>query len=504
MLFFIKVLEYNYKMSKSAKTYSSNLLEKTVNDWVAMGYSESRIQGSIEEAKGFQNLDSSLLPKLKAEIKFIIDNHNNYAIIQRAVNSHIMQAINSKDEIIVYDDINHCTVEVKGGLHAVMSPAALRPRIKLVKLEYNPRSKQKLYNPTGLPGDLIYNVYQPPFWLKNHWNLGQPLEAQPMPEVYNKFFLSLLDNDVDSYNYLLNWIATSLKTKNMKMLGAVGSARIGKGLLAEIIAELHGKAEGNGVASGSGTKLSSQFNSVLANRTFFEFSEIKLVTAEEKMNWKNLINTQIEVEKKGVDARMEINYANVYVTSNNASDLRALGTGDQRLSLINLTTKKLEDRLTELGYTEISALLADLRAPDNIAKLGAYFWHYPINRDLADRLFQSNTLKNFRKSQLLDWQKEFLSNYCRARAGQTVKVVDVCTWLDETLNKRLKLGPTSFERLRKTVEPILAEAPSASFFTLTKTAPNSQGERFRALKIAELNQQPPESLLEDLEVVEDS
>lgn len=76
--------------------------------------------------------------------------------------------------------------------------------------------------------------------------------------IYKDFFEHLVNNDKDSFDYLLDWLSFSITGRNQTMLVAVGEQGIGKGILGEIMRELHGHEN---YAFTSDRSLSGNFNS---------------------------------------------------------------------------------------------------------------------------------------------------------------------------------------------------------------------------------------------------
>lgn len=481
--------------------YSYDKLEEIANDEIAKGRDIARILNLVTQtSKLSKHIDTSEIALIKKDLEGIVAKHGNYNLIQKALNSDVYMLMDQKNKVVAYDAITNNEYDFgETSLVKLMDYKFLRPYLKPVYSEYTPHSCTKIYS--DHKDRKIFNRYNPPPWKRDFFYKGTPVAPKPMPELYHKFFMSLLDNDSESYEYLINWIAISLRQKNMKMLGAIGKPRIGKGMLGTIIAELHGSKEGNGVTSVSGTKFGGRFNAILDSRTFVEFSEFKIMTIEEKNNWKNLVNTTFEMEKKGLDSKMVMNHANVFITANDMNHVR-VGNSDQRLSLINLTDKMLIDRLPELGFSSEQAIADAVVEPNNIADLAAYLWNRPLDLDMGNRMFESKALASLRKSQLTPWMREFLENYCFKYAGQEKLLSEAAKALNEEMDVRLKLQKPSFEQLQERLTPMLKDHPGKYYFEIKRS--KIDGGKMNVLIIAPLDMQPPEDFLTSMTVVEEA
>lgn len=482
--------------------YNERKMRDSANLLVREGLGADDIYHAVIRMDSFSQLEGKTKEYIKEDLLKYLQSHANFGDVQRIMNCKILMLEDNKNKLVSYSPFDHSSREHSyDALTKIMNPKVLNAKLMPAITEYSPRSSEKIFK--DRTGRTVYNKYQPPAWKFEHFYNNSPIDSAPLPKLYYIYFTSLLDNDIDSYNYLINWLALSLREKNKTMLGAIGKQRIGKGVLAQIIAELHGKDEGNGLSDVSGGNFGSQFNAIIEGKTFVEFSEVKLTTQEEINSWKQLINERIQIEKKGIDARVYPNYANILLTANNMSNIK-LGAGDQRVSLLNLADTMLSERLHLFeGFATVDDLIAALKAPENIAALAAYLWHYPVDRALAVKIFQSKTLTNLRKSQLWDWEKEFIASYCRKNAGRTLELVTVIKELDEDLNQRLKLRAKNFESLLTKLEPLLKELPGTSIFKLFRQR-TEEGARPLVVEIAKEKFQPEENFLDNFELIDEN
>lgn len=479
--------------------YNRGKVLKMVDKLVKEGSDESEIYHRIIGTEDFRQIDAKDKEHIRDDVKNQLENHANYNVVQRTMNCKVLMLENERNKIVAYDPVDYTSrMHTHDALTKVMSPNLLGSKLTLAHSEYNPRRYEKVY--TNKSGTVIYNKYTPPSWLRGHFFEGSTIEAAVLPPLYHNYFMQLVDNDEASYTYLINWIAYSIRGRNKTMLAAIGIPGIGKGVLASIIAALHGREEGNGVASISGTKFGSNFNDILVGKTFIEFSEVSLVSKEEINNWKQLANETIDVEGKGKDRASTDNHCNFLLTANSMADVR-ITSDDRRLSLLNLTKIPLTQKLKEFNVANVGELLDQLyRNQDNLDQLARYLWNLEPSNELLSTPFQSKALENLRKASLRDWEKEFISSYCQQHAGQTIKLADAASALDNSLNSRLKLQVRSFEALQTKLAPLLKKYKDKTIFTIRREV-QEDGSKPTVLIISKRKEQPEENFLDNFDVV---
>ncbi|MBK7962484.1 MAG: hypothetical protein IPK04_15625 [Bdellovibrionales bacterium] len=91
-------------------------------------------------------------------------------------------------------------------------------------------------------------------------------------------------------------MANSLQNRNLTILTAIGEEGIGKGILGEIMEDLHGKQNFIKVRD---TVFKEKFNAPFENKTLVYVDEIKITTREALDRIKDVVNWQIEIEKRG-------------------------------------------------------------------------------------------------------------------------------------------------------------------------------------------------------------
>ena len=135
---------------------------------------------------------------------------------------------------------------------------------------------------------------------------------------------------------------------------------------------------------------------------------------------------------------------------------------------------------------------------DNVSALGCYLWNFKVDKKLLASPFQSKSLEALRKSALWDWEKEFVSSYCKQHAGQSVKLVDVAMTLDNQLNMRLKLKARNFEALAYKLRPLLLKHEGKSLFTITRKLQDDSSYP-KIICIAPEKEQPEQSFVDNFE-----
>lgn len=305
-------------------------------------------------------------------------------------------------------DIAHENIKNRLGLgkHGEYAPWA-STNLRYANFIYEPHLNKVIS--TDDDGMACFNTYEPPAWRREEFYFGKEILPEPeMPERYKKFLTHLVGGDQASYDYLVDWLANSLQSRNFTILCAIGEQGIGKGRLGEIMKHVHGN--GNFVKVRDQV-FKSQFNGQLANRTFVQVDEAILDSKEAIDRVKDVVNGDVEIEKKGEDARSMRNHASFYLSSN-SFDAVKLEPGDRRFSIIELTDTKID-------YSpEIKALMADsyLFDPIEIDKLARYLRFKPIESNLM-RPFTSARWERVREASLSEWEQWVVFDWAPEEAG---------------------------------------------------------------------------------------
>jgi hypothetical protein len=274
----------------------------------------------------------------------------------------------------------------------------------VAQVEYRPDEPHLMFEgPLGL----ILNIYQPPLWLSEHYASGAPVPmAEVIPEIYRAFLMHLVNNDLPSYEFLLDWLATAIRDRNSTYLTAVGEEGVGKGILATILENLVG---GSNFVKARDTVLKERFNGQLANKKLIAIDEVSLTSKEHLDRLKDLVNPKIEVEAKGKDAKYVSNYANICITSKNFNCVPLQGA-DRRFSVIELTDTRIVD------VPNIRDAVDSLFEEANIALLGQFLWHREVTRDMRIP-FTSSRLADMIAAGLAEWENWVITTLAAQRRG---------------------------------------------------------------------------------------
>lgn len=283
-------------------------------------------------------------------------------------------------------------------------------RVRYAHFTYEPHLNKVMY--VDKDGMACFNEYEPPAWRRDEFYFAKPVEPVfEIPDIYFKFFLHLVGGDERSLMYLVDWLANSVQDRNFTILCAIGSQGIGKGRLGELMAEVHGF--GNFIKVRDHV-FKSHFNAPLANRTFVQVDEASLDTKEAIDRVKDVVNSMMEIEKKGEDARSLRNHASFYLSSNSLDAVK-LEPGDRRFSIIELTDTKIDDAPEIKAMMDQSVFLA----PDNISALARYLRFKKINSNMMTPFVSART-EEVRQASLAAWEEWVIFDWAPKNLGQTV------------------------------------------------------------------------------------
>ncbi len=308
----------------------------------------------------------------------------------------------------------------------------------LAQFSYKPPYISPIY--VDDDGMTVYNQYQPPVWLKDEFYFGHALTPiDTIPPLYATFIRHLTDNDEPSYEYLIDWLATSLQGRNLTLLTAIGEQGIGKGTLGDIMEKLHGKTNFVKVRD---QVFKDKFNAALKNKTLVYVDEIDLQTKESQDRIKDVVNSSVEIEQKGIDPHTADNYASFYLSSNSLDAIKIEG-GDRRFSIIQLTEKKIID--TDLS----GAAIDELKKESNIADLARYLRFKKVSRNMYVP-FRSARYEEVREASLQDWELFVLEDWAPKHRGQTVLLSELRIALEvSNITRNVPGRPKMMKLVRK-------------------------------------------------------
>ena len=425
------------KKNKIASMYQ---VPGAVNALIKQGVEASKI---IDRLWQEVEPDALSIEEVGKEIKRIVKTHPNYKLIQDLKKAQMAMDKSSKDSLIYYfneEVMRESTID-KSRLMAIYPKFDFASNVYMCDFDYDPYNVRKFFQ---IEGNWKYNTYVPPFWQEQYFYHGVEIEDCKLPEVYDRFFKHFTDGDELSYNYVLDWLANSLKGKNYCMLTAIGNQGVGKGVLGEIMMHLFGAD--NYADTQRVTK--SNFNAQILNKRFIFVDELKATNEEEENKLKVLINDYIEVEKKGVDAQRHKNYASIYIASNSMDAIKLRGD-DRRFSVVTLSDEKL---INVFDPDEISSLFKH----DNIEALARYLWNRKYDKEKLFHVFITERTEQIRQASLTEWQEYFMDELVDKYKGEIIPCSDLADEIVDALGAKYKISRKALNKFSEIYPDVFA------------------------------------------------
>lgn len=348
------------------------------------------------------------LAEITSLVDKVCDNFPDYPLIQKIMRSSLIIDKDDEDKkITIFDTSTRMVSTISNKrLNSLFNPkfakTGLKSRTYTCLMDYMPYNQKFLIPDDN--GAWTFNTYVPPFWQEdNFYSSGRmPLKKiKTVPQLYKDFLMHLVDSNKESYDYILDWLANALQSRNYCILTTIGRQGIGKGILGEIMRHLFGE---DNFSLARDELFKSKFNSQLINKRLVYVDELKVDndTMEDKV--KAIINDYIEVEKKGVDAVQIKNYCNFYFSSNRLDSLKIPGD-DRRFSIVDLTSEKL---IEKYDTTDLTNKLFDKK---NIDELACYLMGREVDSKEMMKVFVSKRTAEVRNSSLKDWEDWVLNDY---------------------------------------------------------------------------------------------
>jgi len=406
--------EWNHALYKAAKDMQQQMWSK---DEATMQLS---IPTALEGNKG--ELDESDLQTIDSAY----NTASKYA--PRYVDKvETRNVINQCKMIINLADINHVNmVDLGTGERYDMERAAVRevlgPKDFKAFMEthsihanflYEPGAKTILFKKSN--GLTAYNQYTPPIWMRKEYYNRTPIHApKSLPKIIDSYLDHLLDGDQASRSYLLDWLHTTMTSRNYTMLTAIGEQGIGKGVLGHMMCKLVG--EENYVQTRDDI-FKKSFNNQLDRKKLVYVDELALDKKEAHDRLKHMVNDTLEIEAKGKDTKYITNHASFYISSNHMDAIK-LEPGDRRFSIIQLTDKKILERFTSKEINE------GILSPGSIKAFGAYLLNRKVTRDMRIP-FKSDRFYEVMDAGLKAWQRFILEDMYQKHTGTRVPLSQV-------------------------------------------------------------------------------
>lgn len=268
----------------------------------------------------------------------------------------------------------------------------LKSNSKLATFHYNPYAER---GPFSKKGRLSYfNIYLPPKWRRESYFEGIPvIPESSIPPLIDKFINHFTMNSEDSKSFLLDFLANSLKERNGTYLCILSKIQgTGKGVLGEICRGVFGASNMRKVR---GDALNSRFNASFAQQQFIMFDEFDFKDKTALDRAKDLVNSEIEIERKGKDTIEIENMLNVYMATNRLEGLKEAG---RRFSIPLTADIPLK---TVFSNEEIRALQYD---EEMIGAFARYLWYRDVTRDMQ-LPFISERTEEVKEANLSDWER---------------------------------------------------------------------------------------------------
>ena len=376
---------------------------------VRSGFDKEQISSRLKHQ--FPETKENVIDKIVNE-----KNDSEFRLAQKIMRSNLFTNMREKGQLIFMDDPFHPEIKQieKAQLRNVLDKDAMKDLvIRPCEFVYDPFKRERVYE----GDDLIsyFNNYEPPTWMVDEYGQYKEVErVDKMPELFHRFFIHLSNGKESEYNYMVKWLANSIQDRNFCVLTAIGAPGIGKGVLGNIMLGLVGLSN---FTKTDNKLISKDFNAQIRNKRLVFCDEINIKKTNHMNKFKDLVNDNIEIEGKGKDAKLDDNYASIYVASNNLDSLY-IPENDRRFSVIELTNNRLDSNFTVEEIEQLNEL-------KNIEELAKYLYHYEVDKDEMLKVHRSQRLEDIKLSTLTDAQEWFLEDYAVEKKGQVIDVTIV-------------------------------------------------------------------------------
>ena len=376
---------------------------------VRTGFDKEQISSRLKHQ--FPETKENVIDKIVNE-----KNDSEFRLAQKIMRSNLFTNMREKGQLIFMDDPFHPEIKQieKAQLRNVLDKDAMKDLvIRPCEFVYDPFKRERVYE----GDDLIsyFNNYEPPTWMVDEYGQYKEVErVDKMPELFHRFFIHLSNGKESEYNYMVKWLANSIQDRNFCVLTAIGAPGIGKGVLGNIMLGLVGLSN---FTKTDNKLISKDFNAQIRNKRLVFCDEINIKKTNHMNKFKDLVNDKIEIEGKGKDAKLDDNYASIYVASNNLDSLY-IPENDRRFSVIELTNNRLDSNFTVEEIEQLNEL-------KNIEELAKYLYHYEVDKDEMLKVHRSQRLEDIKLSTLTDAQEWFLEDYAVEKKGQVIDLTIV-------------------------------------------------------------------------------
>lgn len=281
----------------------------------------------------------------------------------------------------------------------------------------------------------IYNTYKPPFWYKNYFYNLEPPKDGKIPPIMSRFIDHFTGNHRESREYLLDWTATALQSRNFTMLTAIGEPGVGKGVFGDILEKIFGIQN---YAKTRDTVFKNYFNAQIKDKQLVFVDELSLSSKEAHDRFKDVVNSNVEIEAKGKDAIMIENKASFYIASNHMDAIK-LDINDRRVSAIELTDVPLREVFTEHE-------IASLTNKNIISEFAWYLKNRKVTRSMLSP-FRSEKFEHMVELSLTNWAQWLIHKYIPSKKPSRIPLQEIRDILSQEFPNFRAPGAGKFETL---------------------------------------------------------
>lgn len=370
------------------------------------------------------------------------ESYPDYDLIQFFGKSKIISDKDGEDDILyMYNPLERKVKTIDRSRLSSMISSKLdwNHRRHTCDFVYDPLTPYKLKK---VGKDWKFNLYQAPEWADEHFHSGGKKKLPvitEMPKIYKKFLMHLVNNDKKSYMYIVDWLANMVQGRNYCILTTIGNQGIGKGVLGETMRELVGS---DNYVKTDNKIIEKDFNGQIRNKRLIYLNEVKVNNTSQENKLKGLVDDDIEVENKGIDAKMMKNYSSIYFSSNNLDAVK-IPSDDRRFSIVMLTDEKLINVMTEKEIQEL------YQNKDNIAELGYYLSNHKVDPDAILRVFRSDRTEVIRSASLNAWQEWFLEEWIPDNKGKTFPIREITAVVEDEFGSNCRPGRGALQNLEQ-------------------------------------------------------
>ena len=349
-------------------------------------------------------------------------------------------------------------------------------RQNFIRSGYNPMSAEKVYVEDG---QNFLNQYKAPLWLVPYLN-GEAVPQQNLPEIYNEFLDHLTGGNAESKRYMLHWLAGVVNpraARNFCFLVTIGRQGLGKGVFYHIMKELIGDSNATQIIA---KEFEDSFNGKMKNKKLIYFDEIFIRSSADEDKIKKFTEATIAINEKYVVKEDVKNHANVYISSNHISAIRA-SQGDRRFSIIDLGETSFKDFCAVKEVRMSDYVNKVLLKPENIAAFGKYLMNLEIDEDFVNWPPETKQRHRNQSASLFDWESAFL-DLCKLKAGKELTLKEAQEQLKEHANvQRLPTG-SQFAKLAE-------KMPGIFTYSAKRSTPLANGTRPSVIEILKKDEQ---------------